>query len=77
MTRDTYGKAFVERYDQTRRVLVKWGLGTMSADDIAQDAVPRGWERISQRRYSGAVGSWVNSIALNMMRGRGAPDAVW
>ncbi len=52
----------------TVRFLVSRGLSFDSAQETAQAAWAKGWERLSQLRDQSMVLTWMNSIALNMHR---------
>ncbi|MEZ5365624.1 MAG: sigma-70 family RNA polymerase sigma factor [Bryobacterales bacterium] len=44
-------------------------MNTTRADDLAQAAWSKAWERRSQLRELSSVSAWVNTIALNLLRG--------
>lgn len=75
MTREEYGNAYEKGYKLTTRFLASRGVPYSSAEDTAQAAWVRGWERIAQLRNTKMVVIWVNSIAMNLYRGclRGEP----
>ena len=64
-TSEQYGSAYRKRLCA---LLVMRGLSCDSAQETAQAAWARGWERRGQLRNSGTVVTWINSIALNMHR---------
>jgi RNA polymerase sigma factor (sigma-70 family) len=68
MTREEYGSAYVRGYNMTVRFLVSRGLTYDSAQETAQAAWVKGWERLAQLRDSSMVLTWMNSIALNIHR---------
>jgi RNA polymerase sigma-70 factor (ECF subfamily) len=68
MTRSEYGLAYEEGFLPTMRFLAAKGLPEDVAEEIAQAAWTRGWERIDQLRDQDVVKTWVNTIALNMCR---------
>jgi RNA polymerase sigma factor (sigma-70 family) len=68
MTREEYGKAYQKGYTLTVRFLVSRGLPYDSAQETAQAAWAKGWERIGQLRDHSMVLTWMNSIALNIHR---------
>jgi len=68
MTRSDYGRAFEQGFHPTVRFLVSKGLVPDAAEEIAQAAWTRGWERIDQLRDQDALRTWINTIALNMLR---------
>ncbi|MBI1357568.1 MAG: sigma-70 family RNA polymerase sigma factor [Acidobacteria bacterium] len=69
---DPIGQAYTEVFDEgfrgTVRFLSSKGIGEDLAEELAQSAWARGWERRSQIREISAIPYWVNSIALNMLR---------
>jgi DNA-directed RNA polymerase specialized sigma24 family protein len=68
MTRGDYGRAYEQGFHPTVRFLVSKGVPCDAAEETAQAAWTRGWERIGQLRDEEAVRTWVNTIALNMYR---------
>jgi DNA-directed RNA polymerase specialized sigma24 family protein len=68
MTREAYEQAYREGRQYTLRFLLSRGVAQDSAEDIAQNAWLRGWERLSQLRNDELVLAWVNTIALNFYR---------
>lgn len=68
MTREDYGKAYQKGYTLTVRFLVSRGLPYDAAQETAQAAWAKGWERIGQLRDQSMVLTWMNSIALNIHR---------
>jgi RNA polymerase sigma-70 factor (ECF subfamily) len=68
MTRDEYGAAYQKGYGLTVRFLVSRGLAWDTAQETAQEAWARGWERLAQLRDPRMVLTWTNSIALNIHR---------
>src|SRR4051812_44604678 len=68
MTRSEYGSAYEHGFCPTVRFLVARGVPPDMAEEIAQAAWTRGWERIAQLRDQDIVRTWVNTIALNMYR---------
>ena len=68
MTREEYGSAYSKGYTVTVRFLVSRGLTYDSAQETAQAAWAKGWERLAQLRDSNMVLTWMNSIALNIHR---------
>jgi len=68
MTRDEFGSAYSRGYSMTVRFLVSRGLSYDSAQETAQAAWVKGWERLAQLRDSSMVLTWMNSIALNIHR---------
>src|SRR3954464_9022931 len=68
MTRSDYGIAYEQGFMPTMRLLSSKGIPQDLAEEIAQAAWTRGWERIDQLRDQEVVRTWVNAIALNMFR---------
>jgi RNA polymerase sigma factor (sigma-70 family) len=68
MTREEYGNAYKKGYNLTVRFLVSRGLSYDGAQETAQAAWVKGWERLGQLRDSNMVLTWMNSIALNIHR---------
>ena len=69
MTREKYGLAYQKGFASTVRFLLSRGVPSDSANESAQAAWARGWERLSQLRDEATLLTWVNSIALNVYRG--------
>jgi DNA-directed RNA polymerase specialized sigma24 family protein len=68
MTSDGYGKAYQRGFDLTVRLLLSRGVQRDDAEEVAQAAWAKGWERLSQLRKESFVVIWVNTIALNVHR---------
>ncbi len=68
MTRDGYGQAYKRGFDLTVRFLLSRGVQRDNANEVAQAAWVRGWERLRQLRNESLVVTWVNTIALNVYR---------
>lgn len=68
ITREQYGCAYKEGFRRTQRFLRSLGADSGGAEEIAQAAWVRGWERLHQLRYSSRIVEWVNSIAWNLHR---------
>jgi RNA polymerase sigma factor (sigma-70 family) len=68
MTPECYGKAYAHGYTLTVRFLCSRGVRSEAAQEVAQAAWVRGWERITQLRDDSLVLTWVNTIALNLHR---------
>ena len=66
--RDGYGDAYNQGFERTARFLLSRGASPGHAEELAQAAWVRGWERLHQLRGDSAVGTWVNTIALNLFR---------
>lgn len=68
MTNEEYGAAYQRGYGLTVRFLVSRGLSHDTAQEDAQAAWAKGWERLAQLRDSRMIVTWMNSIALNIHR---------
>lgn len=68
MTREEFGAAYQRHFRRTVRFLMTKGLCGDTAQEIAQAAWTRGWERLSQLRDSGMLPMWLNRVALNLYR---------
>ena len=68
MTQEEYGAAYQKSYKLTVRFLVSRGLSHDTAQETAQAAWTKGWERLGQLRNANMVLTWMNSIALNIHR---------
>lgn len=68
MTSTEFADAYAHHYKGTVRFLLSRGISPSTAEEIAQAAWARGWERLSALRETSKVGAWVNTIALNLLR---------
>ncbi|MGD0296042.1 MAG: sigma-70 family RNA polymerase sigma factor [Bryobacteraceae bacterium] len=68
MTSEEYGSAYRKGFIRTVRLLITRGLSCDGAQETAQAAWVRGWERLGQLRDPNMVVTWINTIALNMYR---------
>jgi RNA polymerase sigma factor (sigma-70 family) len=68
MTNTEFGTAYEKGFHRTVCFLASRGLPDPEAQEIAQAAWARGWERRCQLREQGMIFSWINSIAVNMSR---------
>src|SRR5258708_19316916 len=66
MTREEYGSAYKKGYNLTVRFLVSRGLSYDGAQETAQAAWVKGWERLAQLRDAQMGFTWMKSIALNI-----------
>jgi len=73
MTQEGYGQAYQKGFSKTVRLLRSRGATPDTAEDFAQAAWLRGWQKLDQLRDDGTVVSWVNAIAINYHR-RGGQD---
>ena len=67
--RAKFADQFEQNYRLTVRFLISRGIRHDTAEEFAQAAWARGWERLEQLKNPEMMLSWVNSIALNMFRG--------
>jgi RNA polymerase sigma factor (sigma-70 family) len=67
-TRDEYARAYQDGYGKTVRFLAANGASMELAEEVAQAAWVRGWERLNQLRHIQALTFWINSIAKNLLR---------
>ncbi len=68
LTTDDFANAYSESFLKTRRFLISRGIADATAEEVAQAAWSKGWERRSQLRERDKVGQWINTIALNLLR---------
>lgn len=68
MTSEGYGTAFNKGFGYTIRFLQSRGASRDRAEEVAQAAWTKGWERLAQLRNECMVSCWVNTIALNEFR---------
>lgn len=64
-----FSDAYEASYSRTVRFLQSQGVLPDVAEEVAQDAWARGWERQYQLKSDSALVPWVNSIAMNVLRG--------
>ena len=68
MNADFFSKAYQAGLQRTIRFLVSHGISQDAAQDMAQAAWTRGWICKNQLRDETTIVSWVNAIALNILR---------
>jgi RNA polymerase sigma factor (sigma-70 family) len=68
MTQEGYGQAYRDGFIRTVRLLRSRGASLDNAEDAAQAAWMRGWQRLDQLRDEGMIVSWINTIAINYHR---------
>lgn len=66
LTVEQYGAAYQTGFQRTVRFLRSRGANEDAAEEIAQAAWSRGWERIHQLRTPEALEVWIASIAKHM-----------
>jgi RNA polymerase sigma-70 factor, ECF subfamily len=70
MTRHEFASSFQSRFPMTVGFIASKGISRPEAEDIAQAAWVRGWERRGQLRDAHKIHSWINTIAFNLLRNR-------
>ncbi len=68
MTRDEFGAAYQRHFRKTIVFLMSRGLSADAAQETAQAAWTRGWERLAQLRDPSTLSIWMNRLALNLHR---------
>ena len=68
ITQAEFGWAYRTGFDLTVRFLLAKGAPKDAAEETAQAAWSRGWERVQQLRKEELLKTWINTIALNMYR---------
>lgn len=68
MSRHEFAKAFQSRFPLTVRFIASKGVHRPEAEEIAQAAWVRGWERRGQLRDGHKIHNWINTIAFNLLR---------
>jgi RNA polymerase sigma factor (sigma-70 family) len=63
-----FGSTFLSGFERTVRFLQSLGARRELAEEIAQAAWTRGWERRDQLRKESSIVAWVNSIAKNILK---------
>ena len=74
LTEAEYAQAFQASFQKTSRFLRSRGASEDMAEEVAQEAWARGWERLHQLRNPEVVDVWVNSIAKHLWRNRVVRD---
>ncbi|MCU0227576.1 MAG: RNA polymerase sigma factor [Bryobacterales bacterium] len=69
-----FATAFQTHFRKTVRFLRSRGASDDLAEEVAQEAWARGWERLHQLRNPEVVDVWVNSIAKHLWRNRVVRD---
>ncbi len=63
-----YEQAYQQGFGRTVRFLCSRGVSMDNAEDLAQAAWLRGWQKLDQLRDEGVIVSWINAIAANYHR---------
>ena len=69
MTNQEFATAYTDNFSLTRRFLLSRGIGAPRAEELAQAAWSKAWERREQLRELSSIAAWVNTIAFNLLRG--------
>ena len=69
VTQAQYAIAYNSGYPKTTRFMLSRGISREASEDLAQAAWAKGWEYREQIRDTQKFDSWVNTIALNLLRG--------
>ena len=69
MTQQEFANAYSDNFGLTRRFLLSRGIGAPRAEELAQAAWSKAWERREQLRELSSIAAWVNTIAFNLLRG--------
>ncbi|MBI1353459.1 MAG: hypothetical protein GC160_03870 [Acidobacteria bacterium] len=64
---ETFAAAYGRGYSLTLRFLTSRGVSGTTAEELAQAAWARGWERRKQLHALDALQVWINRIALNLL----------
>lgn len=70
MTTTDFAQAYETGFQKTVRFLLSRGVEASTAEESAQAAWARGWEKRKHLKEAKRVVQWVNTIALNIFRGR-------
>lgn len=68
MAPQEFATAYSSFYYNTTKFLLSRGISPALAEEVAQAAWTRGWERRDALREDSKIGAWVNTIALNILR---------
>ena len=68
MTQERYEQAYQHGFVKTVRLLRSRGASRDDAEDVAQAAWLKGWQKLEQLRDEGAIVGWINTIAVNRHR---------
>jgi DNA-directed RNA polymerase specialized sigma24 family protein len=63
-----FQNAYATGFPRTVRFIRSKGINPSDAEEIAQAAWVKGWERRQQLKCAESLSSWVNSIAFNVLR---------
>jgi RNA polymerase sigma factor (sigma-70 family) len=68
LTRQRFGQAYEKGFHKTVAVLRRRGANPDVAEELAQAAWVRAWERLSDLREEQKLVSWATAIARNLLR---------
>lgn len=74
MSQEDFANAYRRGFKLTIRFLISRGVPSDVAEETAQAAWVRGWERLYQLRDQSLLLTWANSIAINLYRTRAASE---
>jgi DNA-directed RNA polymerase specialized sigma24 family protein len=77
VTKEEFGTAYETGYNRTTRFLVSRGVSADVAEETAQAAWAKGWEKRDQLLNFKMLGTWVNAIALNLYRSSLRNEPLW
>lgn len=67
---EQFRKAYQQGFERTVRFVGSRGVYPGIAEETAQAAWTKGWQRRAQLRNPKKILPWINTIALNLLRGR-------
>ena len=70
ISRQEFSNAYEKYHHRTVRYLLGNGVPAQQAEETAQAAWTRGWEKRNTLREIASLSSWINRIALNIFRNR-------
>jgi len=70
ITPEEFEDAYRNEFGRTTRFMMSKGISVDRAEELAQIAWTKGWERRRQLRNPAVIATWINKIALNTLRNR-------
>jgi RNA polymerase sigma-70 factor (ECF subfamily) len=70
ITPEAFEDAYRNGFGRTARFMMSKGISVDRAEELAQIAWTKGWERRRQLRNPAVIATWINKIALNTLRNR-------
>lgn len=70
LSRSAFAEAYRDGFQSTWRFLLSRGIKPARAEEFAQAAWSKGWERRESLRDKNRIVEWVNTIALNVFRNK-------